>query len=79
MLEDSFNFEKLLDVHKKFRCSKQHKRETINFEVNLSQNLVNMSNEIVNKKYNIKIDDEGCGEFYVNRGAVAVWVQKENK
>ena len=32
-----------------------------------------------NAKYNIKIDDEGCGEFYVNRGAVAVWVQKENK
>lgn len=30
-----------------------------------------------NAKYNIKIDDEGCGEFYVNRGAVAVWVRKE--
>ena len=30
-----------------------------------------------NAKYNIKIDDEGFGEFYVNRGAVAVWVHKE--
>ena len=32
-----------------------------------------------NAKYNIKIDDEGCGEFYVNRGAVAVWVRKESR
>ena len=30
-----------------------------------------------NAKYNIKIDDEGFGEFYVNRGSVAVWVHKE--
>lgn len=32
-----------------------------------------------NAKYNIKIDDEGCGEFYVNRDSVAVWVRKESK
>ncbi len=32
-----------------------------------------------NAKYNIKIDDEGFGEFYVNRDSVAVWVRKENK
>ena len=32
-----------------------------------------------NARYNIKIDEDGCGNFYVNRGAVAVWVQKENK
>ncbi len=32
-----------------------------------------------NAKYNIKIDEYGCGEFYVNRGAVAVWVRKEPK
>ncbi len=30
-----------------------------------------------NAKYNIKIDDDGCGNFYVNRGSVAVWVRKE--
>ena len=30
-----------------------------------------------NAKYNIKIDDEGFGDFYVNRDAVAVWVRKE--
>ncbi len=32
-----------------------------------------------NAKYNIKIDDAGFGDFYVNRGSVAVWVRKENK
>ena len=37
------------------------------------------SDAMGNAKYNIKIDEDGCGNFYVNRGAVAVWVQKENK
>jgi alpha-amylase len=32
-----------------------------------------------NAKYNIKIDEEGCGEFYVNRASLAVWVRKETK
>lgn len=32
-----------------------------------------------NAKYNIKIDEYGFGDFYVNRDAVAVWVRKENK
>lgn len=32
-----------------------------------------------NAKYNIKIDDAGFGDFYVNRSSVAVWVRKENK
>ena len=32
-----------------------------------------------NAKYNIKIDEDGCGNFYVNRGSVAVWVRKEPK
>ena len=31
-----------------------------------------------NAKYNIKIDEWGYGDFYVNRSAVAVWVHKEN-
>lgn len=46
MLEESFSFEELLKVHKKCRCSKQHKRKTINFEVNLSQSLIILSNSI---------------------------------
>ncbi|MBP3620422.1 MAG: alpha-amylase [Lachnospiraceae bacterium] len=32
-----------------------------------------------NAKYNIKIDEDGFGDFYVNRSQVAVWVRKENK
>ena len=51
MLEESFSFEKLLEAHRRCRCSKQHKRETINFEINLSQNLVDLSNQIKNKTY----------------------------
>lgn len=37
------------------------------------------SDALGNAKYNIKIDEEGFGDFYVNRDSVAVWVQKENK
>jgi alpha-amylase len=29
-----------------------------------------------NAKYDIRIDDEGCGEFYVNRDGIAVWIKK---
>lgn len=32
-----------------------------------------------NAKYNIKIDNDGFGDFYVNRGSVAVWVKKDKK
>ena len=53
MLEDAFSFEKLLEAHKKCRCSKQHKRATINFELNLSQNLTQLSQQIINKTYKI--------------------------
>ena len=35
--------------------------------------------EMKNAKYNIKIDEDGFGDFYVNRGAVSVWIQKEPK
>ena len=37
------------------------------------------SDVLGNAKYNIKIDEDGCGNFYVNRGSVAVWVHKEPK
>lgn len=32
-----------------------------------------------NAKYDIRIDEEGCGEFYVNRQGVAVWIKKDCK
>lgn len=53
MIKDAFSFEKLLEAHKKCRCSKQHRKETINFEVNLSSNLVELSKQIINKTYKI--------------------------
>lgn len=32
-----------------------------------------------NAKYDIRIDDEGCGEFYVNRQGLSVWIKKDCK
>jgi alpha-amylase len=32
-----------------------------------------------NAKYDIRIDDEGCGEFYVNRQGLSVWIKKDSK
>ncbi|MBQ9983519.1 MAG: alpha-amylase [Lachnospiraceae bacterium] len=29
-----------------------------------------------NAKYNVKIDDDGCGEFYVNRETVSIWISE---
>ena len=40
---------------------------------------MHFSDVMGNAKYNIKIDEYGFGDFYVNRGAVSVWVHKEPK
>lgn len=32
-----------------------------------------------NAKYDIRIDEEGCGEFYVNRQGIAIWIKKDCK
>lgn len=53
MLEDAFSFSKLLKAHKRCRRCKQHKRETIGFEINLSQNLTILSKEILNGTYKV--------------------------
>ncbi len=53
MLEDAFTFEKLLAAHKKCRLSRQHKKETISFEINLSQNLTEMSKKLLQQTYQI--------------------------
>lgn len=50
-LKEIFTFEKLYEAHKHCRLSKQHKREVIDFEVNLSNNLIKMSNQLQNKTY----------------------------
>ena len=51
MLEEAFTFEKLFDAHKKCRASKQHRKDTISFEINISQNLIILSKDIFSKKY----------------------------
>ena len=32
-----------------------------------------------NAKYNIRIDEDGCGEFYVNRETVSIWINEDVK
>ncbi len=51
MLEEAFTFEKLFDAHKKCRVSKQHRKDTVSFEINISQNLTSLSKDIFSKKY----------------------------
>lgn len=53
MLDNAFTFDKLLLAHKKCRLSKQHKKETISFEINLSQNLTELSKKLQNKTFKI--------------------------
>jgi len=32
-----------------------------------------------NAKYNVKIDEDGCGDFYVNRETVSIWISEAVK
>ena len=43
----------MLSAYKKCRKSKQHKKDVINFEINLGYNLVNLSNLLLTKQYKI--------------------------
>lgn len=52
-LEEIFTFENLYYAHTKCRLSKQHKGEVVRFETNLSENLTNLINDLVMKKYKI--------------------------
>ena len=51
--EKIFNFQNLLKAHKKARRGKQGKREVIEFELNLAQNLCTLSEELKNRTYRI--------------------------
>ncbi|MBE7074559.1 MAG: RNA-directed DNA polymerase [Clostridiales bacterium] len=53
MLHEAFTFERLLHAHNLCRCNKQHKRDTIIFEVNLSQNLTELSKSLLNFTYKL--------------------------
>ena len=62
------NFENLYKAHKKARLGKRNKREVIEFEMNLSKNLIDLSNSLKDETYNIS----GYYDFWVyefiNRG-----------
>lgn len=50
---DAFSFSSLLDMHQKCRSCKSHKREVVEFELNLDRNLIKLSNDILTGKYTI--------------------------
>lgn len=51
--DEAFSFNSLLDAHKRCRRSKQHKRQTIMFELNLSQNLTALSKTLIDESYEV--------------------------
>lgn len=51
--EEIFSFENLMAAHKLCRCSKQHKRGTIMFEVEEGRNITKLAAELANKTYRL--------------------------
>ncbi|MDR1360767.1 MAG: reverse transcriptase/maturase family protein [Rickettsiales bacterium] len=52
-LDEIFTFENLYDAHRLSRRSKQHKRGTILFEIELGKNLAKLQKELCSKKYKL--------------------------
>lgn len=52
-LKEIFTFENLYEAHKSSRLSKQHKKETIDFEINLYVNIYKLIKKIVSKSYKL--------------------------
>ena len=65
-IEQVFSFNNLLKAHRECRLGKQHKRETILFEISLSENLQKMHKEICSGTYKIG----GYHMFYVKEPKV---------
>ena len=53
-IEEIFSFENLYKAHLKARKSKRDKKEVIKFEMNLSENLIRLSQKIADGKYKVK-------------------------
>lgn len=49
--EKIWNYENLYKAHKKARLGKRNTKEVIDFEMNLSKNLTELSNSLKNKTY----------------------------
>lgn len=62
MLEKIFSFENLYKAHKAARLGKRDKIEVIDFELNLSRNLMLLSQSLINKTYKMS----GYYSFYVH-------------
>lgn len=52
-IKDIFTFENLYEAHKNCRKSKNHKREVIDFEINISVNINKIIESMINKTYDI--------------------------
>ena len=52
-IEEIFTFENLVAAHKACRLSKQHKRGTIMFEIELGRNVTNLVKQLTNKTYRL--------------------------
>jgi len=53
----NLTFEKLMKAHQRARIHKTYKNEVISFEINLENNIINLLNNIKNKKYHL-------GDYY---------------
>jgi RNA-directed DNA polymerase len=51
--ENIISYESLLAAHYRARCCKQHKKEVIDFELNLSKNLWQLHYELEYRKYRV--------------------------
>ena len=51
--EKIYDFQNLYKAHKKSRLGKRSRKSVIDFEMNLSENLIKLSEQIKNKSYNI--------------------------
>lgn len=52
--EQVFNFDSLYRSHLRARCCKRHKRDVVNFEINLAENLTKLTEELNNGTYKIR-------------------------
>jgi len=49
----NLTFDKLMSAHKRARNHKTYKKEVIEFELNLENNITNLLNNLKNKKYHL--------------------------
>ena len=53
--EKIYSFESLYNAHKKARLGKQNKREVIEYEVYLAENLMRLQHKLIHKTYRLPL------------------------